>query len=104
MAIRTKKFQHRVTESEVRAVKITEKNLEDVVDYILRNGGAANGRLARPEFKRPARIRIKQWNHGRKWAKKDWRVALIGDWIVRYEDGTFARVKAGTFDLYYIAL
>lgn len=102
MAIRTKKF---VSDSgEVRAIKITEKNLEDIVEYILRNGGAANGRLARPAFKRPARIRIKQWTHGETWSKKDWRVAVAGDWIVRYQDGTFARIKAVDFPRIYTAV
>lgn len=102
MAIRTKKYKSHL--AEVRAIKITEKNLEDVVEYILRNGGAANGRLARPDFKRPARIRIKQFTFGRTWSKKDWRVALVGDWIIRYEDGSFARVKAGTFANEYTAV
>lgn len=102
MAIRMKKYKSHL--AEVRAIKITEKNLEDVVEYILRNGGAANGRLARPDFKRPARIRIKQFTFGRTWSKMDWRVALVGDWVIRYEDGSFARVKAGTFAKEYTAV
>ena len=102
MAIRTKKYKSHL--AEVRAIEITEKNLEDVVEYILRNGGAANGRLARPDFKRPARIRIKQFTFGRTWSKMDWRVALVGDWVIRYEDGSFARVKAGTFAKEYTAV
>lgn len=102
MAIRTKKYKSHL--AEVRAIKITEKNLEDVVAWITNNGGAANGRLARPDFKRPARIRIKQFTFGRTWSKKDWRVALIGDWIIRYEDGSFARVKGGTFTTEYTAV
>ena len=98
MEIRTKKYRTESGLNEVRAIKITEKNLADLVAYICRNGGEATGHLARPQYRRPARIRIKQHTAGATWVKQDWRVALLGDWIVRYEDGSFARIKAKDFD------
>ncbi len=104
MAIRTKKYRHLGTNQEVRATKITEKNFTDLVAYICRNGGGATGHLARPQFKRPARIRIKQLTFGHGWSKNDWRVALLGDWIVRNENNTFERVKADDFDRRYVAI
>lgn len=104
MAIRTKKYRSVGGLLEVRAIKITEKNIEDLNEYILRNGGVATVRLARPAIKRPARIRIKQHTAGKTWSKRDWRVALIGDYIVRHEDGEFARVKAGAFNALYTAI
>lgn len=109
MAIRTKKYRYNAGgDRRVRAIQITEKNLTEIVAYISRNGGAATGHLGRPEFKRPARIRIKQRNYGETWGKVDWRVAEIGDYIVRYDfpkgefyrdKGAieFARVKARDF-------
>ena len=104
MAIRTKKYKivDSVFDSTVRAVKITEKNLTDLVAYICRNGGIATGHNGRPEFDRPARIRIKQMNHGANWSKLDWRRAGLGDYIVRFENGSFARVKAADFNRQYV--
>lgn len=104
MAIRTKKYRLRLSPEEVRAVQITAKNLTDLVDHICRNGGGATGHLGRPEYNRPARIRIKQRTYGRTWSKLDWRVALVGDYIVRYDDDTFARVKAVDFLANYTAI
>lgn len=114
MSIRTKGFRHEWTHKEVRAVQITEKNLTDLVAYICRNGGAATGHLGRnynvtPKGKtihRRARIRIKQLTSGGGkngyWTKLDWRVAYIGDWIVKdVETGQFVRVKAEDFDALY---
>jgi len=97
MAIRMKTFVTPDGEY-FRAIKITEKNLTELVAHIVRHGGAATGHLARPEFKRPARIRIKQRNFGNHWGKVDWRVAKIGDWIVRTEKNEFLRVKQQEFE------
>ena len=90
----------------VRAVKITEKNLTDIVAYISKHGGAATGHLFIPPNRR-ARIRIRQLNYGYDWGKRDWRVAELGDYIVQREfEATidrptyveFMRVKASEFD------
>lgn len=97
MAIRTKKYWTSTQLGVYRAVQITEKNLIDLVSYIVRNGGIATGHLERPEYKRPARIRIKQRNFGNHWGKIDWRVANVGDYIVRNENDEFFRVKAVDF-------
>ncbi|AWN03418.1 hypothetical protein PBI_COUNT_97 [Microbacterium phage Count] len=97
MAIRTKKYWTSAQLGVYRAVQITEKNLAEVVSYISRNGGIATGHNARPEFKRPARIRIKQLTFGKNWSKNDWRVAAIGDFIVRDENDNFFRVKQADF-------
>lgn len=97
MAIRMKTLA--TPQGEVfRAIKITEANLTDLVAFICRHGGAATGHLARPEFKRPARIRIKQRNFGNHWGKTDWRVAKIGDWIVRTDKNEFLRIKQLDFE------
>lgn len=85
MAIRTKKYQYTDgCTGDMRAVQITEKNLSEVVAYICRNGGAATGHNGDTASKRPARIRLKQRNFGKNWGKRDWRVARLGDWIVRH--------------------
>lgn len=106
MAIRTKKYTAVDGFVRVRAVKITAANLTDLVAYICRNGSAATGHLGHPEYNRPARIRIKQWTHGANWSKLDWRVAKVGDWIVR-GDGpydAFYRVKAVDFPILFTAV
>lgn len=83
MAIRTKKYRHRVGGTrKIRALVLTEKNLPDVVAYICKNDGAATGHLGNTASGRPARIRLKQRNYGETWGKTDWRVAKIGDIIV----------------------
>lgn len=115
MAIRTKKFRRIYTDQEVRAIQITTENLTDIVAYICRNGGAATGHLGRSynvtrsgkAAHRPPRIRIKQETHGighyGEWSKIDWRVAKLGDWIVRNADGSFERVKANEFEHRFVA-
>lgn len=104
MAIRTKKYFSNITGRVVRVAKITDTNLTDLVAYICRNGGGATGHFARPEFNRPARIRIKQITQGLTWSKMDWRVAHIGDYIIRYENDTYIRVKAVDFPIFYTAI
>ena len=76
----------------VRAVKITEKNLTDIVAYVCRYGGAATGHNFIPP-KRRARIRIRLRNYGETWGKRDWRVAELGDYIVmnEFKKGEFHR-------------
>lgn len=109
MTIRTKKFRRIYTDQEVRAIQVTMNNLTDLVAYICRNGGAATGHIGRPEFNRPPRIRIKQETSGlgrecRRWVKQDWRVARLGDWIVKdVQTGTFERIKAADFERDYAA-
>ena len=97
MAIRTKKYWSSARLGVYRAVQITHENLAEVVSYICRNGGIATGHGERPEYKRPARIRIKQKTFGENWTKNDWRVALVGDFIVRDENDNFFRVKKVEF-------
>lgn len=114
MAIKTKKYKHQVHGNVVRGIKITEKNLTEVVLWINRNGGAATGHNGDTRSNRPPRIRIKQLNFGENWGKRDWRVAKVGDTIIRVdhekhtnEYGTwpastdFYRVKAEHFDDIY---
>lgn len=110
MAIRTKEYRFTAGGSRrVRAIRITEKNLSELVAYIVRNGGAATGHNGDTASGRPARIRIKQRNYGHNWGKIDWRVAKIGDFIVRHDfkagehsRGTksveFERVKPAEFE------
>lgn len=97
MAIRTKKYFTSARLGIYRAVEITDKNLTDLVAYICRNGGIATGHNGRPQYNRPARIRIKQHTFGKNWYKLDWRVAHIGDFIVRDENDNFFRVKKNDF-------
>lgn len=104
MAIQPKKYKTLGAGFEVKVVKITIKNLTDLVAYICRNGGAATGHIGRPEYNRPARIRIKQQTYGNGWSKKDWRVANLGDYIIRWENGDFERIKAADFDNHFVAI
>lgn len=109
MALRLKKYRFRGNGDVVRAIRITEKNLAEIVDYINNQGGAATGHLGNTRSGKKPRIRIKQRNFGENWGKVDWRVAYIGDFIVRddyerefkgvntkYKD--FSRVKDDIFE------
>ncbi len=102
MAIRTKKYKNVDPTGEiryVRAIEVKESNVEEIAAYINRNGGAATARGQRlfEGRLRPARIRLKQLNFGENWGKRDWRVATLGDWIVKNEGGEFFRMKPGVF-------
>lgn len=109
MAVRTKKFEftdgHGVKRT-VRGVRITEKNIVDIVNYITRRGGAATGHVTIPGTKvkkvRPGRIRLRQLNFGENWGKRDWRVANVGDAIIVHDlaEGRieFERVKDIDFE------
>lgn len=81
MSIRFKKFRSEDGAFERQAIKITEKNIDEVVAYIQRNGGSAF--VTAGADGKPRRIRIKQRNFGRNWGKRDWRVAVVGDYIVK---------------------
>jgi hypothetical protein len=86
MAIRFKKYRHKAGGTRVfRAIRVTEKNIPELVAYICRNGGAATGHTGDTKSGRPPRIRIKQRTFGNGWTKRDWRVAKVGDFIVRYD-------------------
>lgn len=115
MAIRTKKYTFTDGHGNkriVRGVRITEKNIVDVVNYITRRGGAATGHVTIPGTKtkkvRPGRIRLRQLNFGENWGKRDWRVANVGDAIIVHDankefsqigfDVEFERVKAADFE------
>lgn len=111
MAIRLKKYKHKAGGTRVvRAVRITEHNINELVLYVVRKGGAATGHNGDTASGRPARIRIKQRNYGENWGKKDWRVAKVGDFLVQYDLGgkefaqigfdpiEFGRVKEDDFE------
>lgn len=79
-----------------KAIRVTEKNWEEVVEYICKNGGMAIPHTARNRSKRlPSRFKLKQRNFGRTWGKRDWRVVREGDYIVRfdYPPGTFGDIQ-----------
>ena len=93
MAIRFKKYKHKAGgDRTFRAIRITDRNLAELVAYICRNGGSAFATSG--EGGKPVRIRIKQRNYGHNWGKRDWRVAKVGDFIVRhdFEPGDLDRV------------
>lgn len=109
MAIRFKRYQDKNRLQEpVRAIKITETNIVDIVNYITKRYGAATGHFTIPakgkvKKTRPGRIRLRQLNFGENWGKRDWRVANVGDYIVMVQDPDlkypeFFRVKADQFD------
>lgn len=102
MAIRTKAYRGKGRGGiAVRAIRITESNFLELTNYIARNGGEAiassyiapNG----DELNHKIRIRQEVPTKTRK-SKRDWRVARPGDFIVKYEDGSFARVKDDIFE------
>lgn len=84
MAIRFKKYRHKAGGTRVfRALRITENNLSELVAYINKNGGSAF--VTSGAKNKAKRIRIKQRNFGENWGKRDWRVANVGDFIVRHD-------------------
>lgn len=105
MAIRTKEYRFKAGGNRrVRALRITEKNYVELSAYINRNGGESEAldlRLDNGDLVNQ-RIRIKQMNHMPKGSKRDWRLARVGDFIVKYEDGSFARVKDDVFEAEFV--
>lgn len=86
MAIRFKKYKHRNDKNAsvvFRAIRVTDKNIHELVDYIRRNGGQAF--VTNAHDGKPMRIRIKQRTWGKTWFKRDWRVAEVGDFILRHD-------------------
>lgn len=74
MSIRFKKYQiNNKTEAPLKAIRLTERNLEEVVAYVNRNGGEAKSH--------DTGIKIRQHNYGEDWGKLDWRVARVGDFV-----------------------
>lgn len=102
MAIRTKEYRFTAGGNRrVRAIRVTEKNLAELVAYVNRNGGEALGLAdTHPETGDVTnhKIRIKQMNHTASGSKRDWRVARVGDFIVKHENGEFERVKDDEFE------
>lgn len=107
-------YHNRVVPAVTRnAIQITEENLTDLVAYICGRGGAATGHNGDTASGRPARIRLKQLNTGlgancRSWAKYDWRVFRVGDYIItheKFEDlnnpTTFEGYKKDVFEARY---
>jgi hypothetical protein len=116
MAIRTKAVRDKGSHKIVRAITVTEDNVEEIVAWINRHGGAANGHGVRifQERTRPARVRLLQRNYGENWGKRDWRVATVGDTILKIDfaagedhrekaGAEFVRVKAEAFAAEYVA-
>lgn len=112
MAVRTKAVRDKGSHKIVRSITITETNLKDIVEYITRNGGIAFATSGAGD--KPVRIRIKQRNYGENWGKRDWRVAAVGDSIVRIDfakgedhrekaGAEFIRVKKANFDKEFVA-
>lgn len=94
MAIRFKKYRHKAGgDRTFGALRITENNMTELVAYINKNGGSAF--VTSGSKGKPKRIRIKQRNFGKNWGKIDWRVALVGDFILRhqFEAGELFREK-----------
>lgn len=81
MSIRFRKFRSEDGAFERQAIKITEANIDEIVAHIQRHGGSAF--VTKGAEGKPRRIRIKQRNFGRNWGKRDWRVAQVGDYIVK---------------------
>lgn len=89
----------------VRAVKITEKNFDALNPWLARGGAtsvastktAPNGDII------GHKIELVQDNFskspgGKVENRRAVRVARLGDWLVRYENGRFGRIKARDFD------
>lgn len=95
---------------EVRAVKLTEKNMVDVRNWLTRNGAPAeysefiteNGDILNHKLK-VYQLNASELKSGKLVVKRGWRVARPGDYVVRYPDGTYARVKSETFTEAYEA-
>lgn len=117
MAIRTKAYRDTSTNEVLRGVIVNEKNVDEIVGWINRNGGAATGRGERvyEGRRRPARVRLKQRNFGKNWGKRDWRVAALGDLVIkidfkkdeRYEGSPagseFVRIKFDKIEQHFVA-
>ena len=101
MSIRFRKYvvTHTAYDSDsIMAVKITLKNIPELVAHICTRGGAATGHVGDTKSGHKARIRLKQHTFGKGWTKRDWRVARVGDYIVRTKDGDYRRIKGGAFE------
>lgn len=87
----------------VRAVKITEKNFDALGPWLNRSGATAIAmdRVAPNGDIIDQKIELVQDNFSMKDGKlknrRAVRVARIGDWLVRYENGRFGRIKADDF-------
>lgn len=106
MGIRFKKYIDTIKTSgpreQVRAIRVTEKNIAELVAYINRHGGAATGHNGDTRSGRPARIRLKQRNFGKRWGKLDWRVAQVGDYIVEESVPEEYQTKLGPVEFFRI--
>lgn len=83
MVIRFKKYKDVDNGDVIKAIRITEANVKELGYYINRQGGICL--VTNSAGKKPYRIRVKQRNYGENWGKIDWRVANIGDYIIRHE-------------------
>lgn len=111
MAIRFRKYVNKVGD-EVRAIRITEKNVEELVSFISKNGQTALDETKvfySPDLKdgqyTAVKLALVQTNVSAKTGKKSKgvRKAFGGDVIVRNEDGSFSRIKSYDFDGYKAA-
>lgn len=114
MAIRTVGYRIKGTERLVRAVRITEKNHTELAEYVCKNGGTALSSefMTKDGDILDHKITIVQKNIGSNGkTKKAARVARLGDFIVREDDGVdakgkvkyaFSRVKEDVFESDYV--
>lgn len=113
MAIRFKKYKANTNAGEhiVKAIRITEKNVVELTNYICKNGGEAVAKIkiSATGDESAYKIRLRQHNYGENWGKLDYRVAKVGDFIVRHDyfedeygrkkgDVEFERVKRDDFE------
>lgn len=70
-----------------QGIEVTIQNGQQIVNYINANGGRAT-----VSARKHGDIRVYQHTSGRGWAKKDWRVATPGDYVIQHTNGTFYRV------------
>jgi len=107
MAIRFKKYKAKGTGNDgLFAIRITDANIDEIAEYIKKNGGSAF--VTSGAEGKPRRLRIKQRNFGENWGKRDWRVAVVGDFVSRRDVEPefrpvlgkleFSRVKEDVFE------
>lgn len=100
MSVRFKKYAHNGgTARPIRAIRLTENNIDAVAEYVCKNGGAAF--VTQGAGGKARRLRIKQLNFGENWGKRDWRVAVVGDFVLYVEEDRvkdFFRMKEDHFE------
>lgn len=86
MAVKTKKYKH--GKEEVRVVKVSVKNLVSVANWV--KDGTAVYNVAAGGEETNHRVRVH--------TPKGFRVAKVGDYVLKTEGGDFLVVKAPDFE------